>query len=445
MELMVLGLVFIPLILLLIVLLTRGKAFYSSLIISSVIFLICSIVLYLFPNISIINFPALLWKFLSLLTVFAIFIYSIRDKHYFISILTIFQVLMLIVFEISFAPAEPSQFLSLNRQETLLTLSGGFIIITFMPFIAYCYRKKCGNASNKQKRRFITGFLLLLSSFAGLMSAKSMTGLFMFWQFQYLATYFLVDSCESLHDQRMRFVPYVQQAALTLFLASNIIAYKGTGSLAMQNFSVGFGQASELTAVIIFMTLIIMGLLIPEYYLLRHNFFENIPISSLTGMYLVIVSIIMPYGVLLKFQPLFQNLHRGLIPLFVLYGSILVFAGAYYALIYKQNKYSLNTTIMCIAGLGVATSFKDYQSNVDFLYSNPLSLLIVISGIVLIAAFIIEWVSYLFVQAKLPQEADEKYLPSTFFPFRVNFKLIIRLGWVTTAALILGVALSCLR
>ena len=70
MELMVLGLVFIPLILLLIVLLTRGKAFYSSLIISSVIFLICSIVLYLFPNISIINFPALLWKFLSLLTVF---------------------------------------------------------------------------------------------------------------------------------------------------------------------------------------------------------------------------------------------------------------------------------------------------------------------------------------------------------------------------------------
>ena len=93
---------------------------------------------------------------------------------------------------------------------------------------------------------------------------------------------------------------------------------------------------------------------------------------------------------------------------------------------------------MCIAGLGVATSFKDYQSNVDFLYSNPLSLLIVISGIVLIAAFIIEWVSYLFVQAKLPQEADEKYLPSTFFPFRVNFKLIIRLGWITTAALILG-------
>ena len=130
MELMVLGLVFIPLILLLIVLLTRGKAFYSSLIISSVIFLICSIVLYLFPNISIINFPALLWKFLSLLTVFAIFIYSIRDKHYFISILTIFQVLMLIVFEISFAPAEPSQFLSLNRQETLLTLSG---VLSLLP------------------------------------------------------------------------------------------------------------------------------------------------------------------------------------------------------------------------------------------------------------------------------------------------------------------------
>ena len=86
----------------------------------------------------------------------------------------------------------------------------------------------------------------------------------------------------------------------------NIIAYKGTGSLAMQNFSVGFGQASELTAVIIFMTLIIMGLLIPEYYYCVITF-ENIPISSLTGMYLVIVSIICPMEYCLSFNHYFKT------------------------------------------------------------------------------------------------------------------------------------------
>ena len=129
MELMVLGLVFIPLILLLIVLLTRGKAFYSSLIISSVIFLICSIVLYLFPNISIINFPALLWKFLSLLTVFAIFIYSIRDKHYFISILTIFQVLMLIVLKYHLHLLNQASFYLLTVRDSL-TLSG---VLSLLP------------------------------------------------------------------------------------------------------------------------------------------------------------------------------------------------------------------------------------------------------------------------------------------------------------------------
>lgn len=444
MELMVLALVFIPMILLLIALLFGGKTFRSSLIVSSVIFLVTSIVLYFYPSIIIIKFPVLFWKFFSLLTVFLIFFYSTRDKHHFISILTMFQAFMLIIFEISFSPAEPSVFLSLNHKELLLVLSGGFIIITFIPFIVYCYRKRCGDASSKQKRRFIAGFLFMLSSFAGLISAQSMTGLFLFWQFQYISTYFFLRSNECVHDKRTKFVPYIQQAALTLFLASNIITYEATGSLAMQNFSVGFGPMSGLTAVVIFMTIILMGLLIPEYYLLRFNFFENIPLPSLTGMYLIIVSIIMPYGILRKFMPLFQNLNKGLITLFVLYGAILVFAGAYYALVYKRNKYSLNTTILCIAGLGVATSFKDYQSSADFLYSNPLSLLIVISGIVLIAAFIIEWVSYLFVHVNTVPETDEQFLPSAFFPFKVNFKLLIRIGWITTAALILGVALSCL-
>lgn len=129
----------------------------------------------------------------------------------------------------------------------------------------------------------------------------------------------------------------------------------------------------------------------------------------------------------------------------ILYGSLLVFAGAYFALLYYKNRHSLLSMIMSISGLAVATVFKDLQPGMVFLTSNPLPLLLVIAGIVLAVAFIIMWISSLFTHAGKAQEAADYQVISSFIPFNINFSLLIKISYITTAALALGVSLSCLK
>lgn len=440
MELMVLCLVFLPLLLLFIAIFFKGEKIHAFTVISGFLFILCTLVLFINPGFLHINLPALLWKLLSLLTVFFIFFRSIKDKQYIISIFTLIQAFLLIIFEITHSPTEPEPYLYFNCGEKLLLMCGAFIAILFIPFIIYCSKKYYENSTDKQIKRFIAGFIFLLSSFAGLMAAKSMSGLFLFWQWVYLSGYYLFNTYGQ--GERKRIFPFIQQAILTLFMALNIITYRITGSLAMQDFSLGIGKISEIAAVIIYMSVILMGLLIPESYIFQ---FKSSKAASETGFYLIIVSLIVPYGVLLKFRPLFQNLHHGLISLMIIYGSLLVFTGAYFALLYRQNRQSLFSMIMCISGLGVATVFKDIQIGIDFLSGNPLPLLLVIFGIILIAAFILSRISYLFTTTNPTPETVGDRRTTAFIPFNLNFDLLIRMGWITTATLFLGVSLSCLK
>ena len=446
MGLMVLCLVFIPLLLFVIVMFSRGKGTHFIIALSGILFLVCTFVMFLSPNVTDINMPSLIWKIILLLTVVLIFIRSIWDKQYIISIFTFFQTIILVLFEILVSPAEPERYLYYNLRESLLLLSGAVIIVLFVPFIIYCLRKYENNANNaiNKTRRFSMGFVLLLSSFAGLMAAKSMTGLFLFWQWQYISGYLLLKAFrdDEGHVSFPQIITFIQQAALTLFLLVSVVSYKMTGSLAMQDFLLGFGKVSELAALVVFISAILMGLLIPENFVPWFDSSGTVPIA---GLYLIIYSLIVPYGVLLKFRPLFNRLYNGVISLMILYGSLLVFAGAYFALVSYKNRHSILSLIMCIAGLAVTTVFNNLQSGIIFLSGNPLPLLLIIAGIVLTVAYIILWISFIFTHTGQISENDEDNMLASIIPFNVNFGLMIKIGWVAVTALSLGVSLSCLK
>lgn len=443
MDLMVLCLMLVPLLLFFISMFSGGKGTRLIVAVSGIFFLICTLVMFIIPNLINVAIPVLLWRILLLLTVFFIFLRSIRDKHYIISVLTFIQAIILVLFEIIFSPGEPERFLYINYKERLLLLLGAVVIISFIPFIFYYLKKYSDNPLDKLKQ-FSMGFVLLLSSFAGLISAKSMTGLFLFWQLQYISGYLLLKIFGYAEEKKTfpKIISYIQQAALVLFLSVTVVAYEITGSLAMEDFILGFGKISELMAFIIFMSAIIMGLLIPENYIPWFDSSRAVPIA---GLYLIIFSLIVPYGVLLKFHPLFQELFNGAISLMVLYGSLLVFAGAYFALLYYKNRHSILSMIMCISGLAVATVFKGLQSGRDFLSANALPLLLVIAGIVLTVTYIIMRISRMFTHTSQTSGTEDIHMLTSLIPFNINLGKVIKIGWITTAALTLGVSLSCLK
>lgn len=443
MDLMVLSLVLVPLILLFIVMLSKGKGSQFIIIGSGSIFLICALVMCISPNTTSLSIPALVWKIISLLTVALIFLRSIRDKQYLISIFTFVQALILTSFEIFISPMEPERFLHFDFKDRLLLVSGAVIVLLFTPFIIYCLKKYSNNSSGEFKQ-FSMGFALLLSSFAGLVSSKSMTGLFLFWQWQYISGCLFLKAFGNEEGKNAfpRIIPLIQQAALTLFLLVSVFAYRLTGSLAMQDFTYGFGKISEFTALIIFTSAILMGLLIPENYI---PWFDSSRAAPIAGLYLIIFSLIVPYGVLLKFRPFFHVLSNGVISLMIVYGSLLVFSGAYFALLYYKNRHSILSIIMCISGLAVATVFNEMQPGKDFLSGSPLPVLLVIAGMVLTVAFIIMWISSIFTHTSQTSEDADDHMINSIIPFKINFRLIIKISWVTTAALTLGVSLLCLK
>jgi len=447
MDLLALCLVFVPVVLFFVLMFTGEKSAYLITVISAVFFLLCTVALIVTPEPVILPVPSLLWRILTLATVSLIFWHSVRDKQLIISVITFIQAVILVVFEIVSLQAEPDNFLAPTLREKLLLLCGTLTILIFMPFVIYLLKKYYSGASFRIKR-FGMGILLLLSSFAGLISSNSVTGLFLFWQWQYIAGCLLLKVYGNTYGNAgaknvfLRTFPYMQQTALTLFLSAGIAAYYITGSMSMQDFR-DFGKLSEFLALIIYVTAVLMGLLIPENYVYRFDSAKAVPAA---GMYLVIFSLIVPYAVLAKFRPLFHNLTGSVISLMIIYGGILVFAGAYFSLSGYRNRHSILNLIMSMSGLAVATVFKKLQSSIRFLSNNPLPLLLVIAGIVLTAAYIIMWISSIFTaHTGHTSEINEEHPVASIIPFNINFDLIIKIGYITTAALTLGVSLLCMK
>ena len=76
--------------------------------------------------------PSLFWKIISPVTVFFIFLLSLRDKQYIISVFTFIQAVILVCFEIFISPEEPDIFLYFDLREKLLLVSGAVIVILFV-------------------------------------------------------------------------------------------------------------------------------------------------------------------------------------------------------------------------------------------------------------------------------------------------------------------------
>jgi len=443
MDLMAFFMVSVPVIFLIVLVLAREKVTYIITAISGILFLAFTLIAFAIPEPISFPVPSLLWRVISLATVLFIFFRSVRDKQYMLSVLTSVQALIVIVFETAELPAEPDFFLYPDFREKLLLLLGAVVVLSFLPFVIYLLKKHYKNEPGKIKR-FGIGFLLLLSSFAGLISARSMTGLFLFWQWQYVAGYIFlkVYGVSGEKNSFHRAFPYLQQAVLTLFLAAGVIAYKLTGSLAMRDFFHGFGNLSELLALIIFVSALSMGLLIPENYIPWLDPSRAVPAA---GMYLAVFSLIVPYGVLSKFRTVFHNLNDSVISLMIIYSGILVFAGSYFALSNYRDRHSILNMIMSVSGLAVATVFKKLQSSIRFLSNNPLPMLMVIAGIVLTAAYIIMWISSMFANTDEASEVNGEDAVTSLIPFNINFSMIIKISYAATAALTLGVSLSCLK
>ncbi|ANX02271.1 hypothetical protein CSTERLE_12165 [Thermoclostridium stercorarium subsp. leptospartum DSM 9219] len=444
MDLLVLCPVIVPLIMFFVtIFLEREKSIYLVTAISGLLFLLCAILTLAVPGSVNFTVPAVIWRIISVATVIVIFLRSIKDRQFIISVFAAVQALILILFEVILLPDEPASFLYLNIKEKYLLLFGAVIVLFFIPFIIYLLKKHYKGLPDKL-RYFTMGFALLLSSFAGLISSSSMTGLFLFWQWQFISAYIFLKGFRDSRNENniLRTVIYFQQAALTLFLAAGVTAYKLTGSLAMADFIDGFGKVSKLLALIIFTSAILMGMLIPENCV---HWFDTLKIVPGTGLYLIIFSLFAPYGVLLKFRQLFNNLDGNVISLMMIYGGILVFSGAYFALLFYRNRHSILSLIMSISGLAVATAFKNIPSHVRFLSDNPIPLLLVIAGIVLTVAYIILWISTIFTHTGNTTDTNDEHPVNYILPFNINFRLIIKIGYITTAAITLGVSLSCLK
>jgi hypothetical protein len=192
MGFIVLGVVLGPVVLLLIsFLIPQGRASRIFVEISAVLFFLSAVYLFINPasHVDCFYLPHIVWKLIALLTTVFVFVVSLLDKHYIISVLTFIQSITLAVFEIFNSPQEAVPFLSFNYDGKVLLLAGSFIMAFFIP-ITLIYLKKYFSQKKSvkiQEKQIEAGILLLMAAFAGLAAANSVTGLFLFCQWMYIA------------------------------------------------------------------------------------------------------------------------------------------------------------------------------------------------------------------------------------------------------------------
>lgn len=115
MGFIVLGVVLGPVVLLLIsFLIPQGRASRIFVEISAVLFFLSAVYLFINPasHVDCFYLPHIVWKLIALLTTVFVFVVSLLDKHYIISVLTFIQSITLAVFEIFNSPQEAVPFLS---------------------------------------------------------------------------------------------------------------------------------------------------------------------------------------------------------------------------------------------------------------------------------------------------------------------------------------------
>jgi formate hydrogenlyase subunit 3/multisubunit Na+/H+ antiporter MnhD subunit len=364
MGFIVLGVVLGPVVLLLIsFLIPQGRASRIFVEISAVLFFLYAVYLFINPasHVDCFYLPHIVWKLIALLTTVFVFVVSLLDKHYIISVLTFIQSITLAVFEIFNSPQEAVPFLSFNYDGKVLLLAGSFIMAFFIP-ITLIYLKKYFSQKKSvkiQEKQIEAGILLLMAAFAGLAAANSVTGLFLFCQWMYIAIGLFLRAFKNSGRKRAAGILIVQQLVLTVWMASIPFIYQKTGSLYINGLNAEIGEIRVLIAVMVFALAIVIGCLIPDRYIWETFFSMPTPVSGIAAL---ILSVMSPIAVLLKFSFLFTGLNNKILTLMIIFGSLVMVGGAYYSCISRKAMQILQGILMSVAGWGISTIFISRES-----------------------------------------------------------------------------------
>jgi formate hydrogenlyase subunit 3/multisubunit Na+/H+ antiporter MnhD subunit len=364
MGFIVLGVVLGPVVLLLIsFLIPQGRASRIFVEISAVLFFLSAVYLFINPasHVDCFYLPHIVWKLIALLTTVFVFVVSLLDKHYIISVLTFIQSITLAVFEIFNSPQEAVPFLSFNYDGKVLLLAGSFIMAFFIP-ITLIYLKKYFSQKKSvkiQEKQIEAGILLLMAAFAGLAAANSVTGLFLFCQWMYIAIGLFLRAFKNSGRKRAAGILIVQQLVLTVWMASIPFIYQKTGSLYINGLNAEIGEIRVLIAVMVFALAIVIGCLIPDRYIWETFFSMPTPVSGIAALILCVMS---PIAVLLKFSFLFTGLNNKILTLMIIFGSLVMVGGAYYSCISRKAMQILQGILMSVAGWGISTIFISRES-----------------------------------------------------------------------------------
>lgn len=364
MGFIVLGVVLGPVVLLLIsFLIPQGRASRIFVEISAVLFFLSAVYLFINPasHVDCFYLPHIVWKLIALLTTVFVFVVSLLDKHYIISVLTFIQSITLAVFEIFNSPQEAVPFLSFNYDGKVLLLAGSFIMAFFIP-ITLIYLKKYFSQKKSvkiQEKQIEAGILLLMAAFAGLAAANSVTGLFLFCQWMYIAIGLFLRAFKNSGRKRAAGILIVQQLVLTVWMASIPFIYQKTGSLYINGLNAEIGEIRVLIAVMVFALAIVIGCLIPDRYIWETFFSMPTPVSGIAAL---ILSVMAPIAVLLKFSFLFTGLNNKILTLMIIFGSLVMVGGAYYSCISRKAMQILQGILMSVAGWGISTIFISRES-----------------------------------------------------------------------------------
>jgi hypothetical protein len=276
-------------------------------------------------------------------------------------VLTFIQSITLAVFEIFNSPQEAVPFLSFKYDDKVLLLAGSFIMAFFIP-ITLIYLKKYFSQKKSvkiQEKQIEAGILLLMAAFAGLAAANSVTGLFLFYQWMYIAIGLFLRAFKNSGHKRAAGILIVQQLVLTVWMASIPFIYQKTGSLYINGLNAEIGEIRVLIAVIVFALAIVIGCLIPDRYIWETFFSMPTPVSGIAAL---ILSVMSPIVVLLKFSFLFTGLNNKILTLMIIFGSLVMVGGAYYSCISRKAMQILQGILMSVAGWGISTIFISRES-----------------------------------------------------------------------------------
>lgn len=406
MTLSITGVVFGPLIMMLAsVFLLQKKGRRIVLILSGILFFFSALYQLIQPFEPLwIHVPQILWKLLALVTAAVLFLLAVRDKHYGLSVLLLIQILALILTEILLSPNEPAAFLQFGDEGKLILAAGAFIIAIMLPVVLSHPDFQKLQQGRRAKAGY-AGIFLWMAAFAGILCARSITGLFLFAQWGYLGNLLLRKAFGEADKRQL--VPVLQQAVLTLWVTVSGFLYLSRGTPAISDLAEG-RVTDGLLSVVVVLFVFILGVLIPEKRTTTDNGLQPV---SVMGLSMVLFSLLIPFSVLLQFRPLFLNLdHRMKAPV-VFLGALLMAANAYYASTARKEEEFVSHLVLFVSGWALFSAFMGLE---DIFFS---------VGYIIAAALALSFLFACSLVQNFGERSDET--EPAYYPVLTGFKAMV--------------------